>query len=101
MQEYGALVAPRRGASRAAVVAAVDAHEVLLLLLAAVGLQAVETGTAHPERSRAWGDVAGRREALLALLRRPLSDAGPGAEVRAAVRCGARTPGYAGDPGAM
>ena len=40
-------------------VAAVDAHEVLLLLLAAVGLQAVEAGTAHPERARAWSDVAG------------------------------------------
>ena len=70
------------------VVAAVDAHEVLLLLLAAVGLRAVEAGTAHPERARAWSDVQGRREALLALLRRPLSGEGPGAGVRAAgARC--------------
>jgi hypothetical protein len=93
VQDYAALVAPRRGTDREAVVAAVDAHEVLLLLLAAVGLQAVEAGAAHPERARAWRDVRGRREALLALLRRPLGGEGPGAEVRAAVRAaGAPSP---------
>ncbi len=97
VRDYAALVAPRRGTGPAMVVAAVDAHEVLLLLLAAVGLRAVEAGTAHPERARAWSDVQGRREALLALLRRPLSGEGPAAGVRAAVRAaGAPTPSGAG-----
>jgi hypothetical protein len=93
VRDYAARVAPRRGVDPEVVVAAVDAHEVLLLLLAAVGLQAVEAGTAHPERARAWGDVRGRREALLTLLRRPLGGGGPGAELRAAVRAaGAPSP---------
>ena len=93
VRDYAALVAPGRGTGPAMVVAAVDAHEVLLLLLAAVGLRAVEAGTAHPERARAWSDVQGRREALLALLRRPLSGEGPAAGVRTAVRAaGAPTP---------
>ena len=78
MRRYANAVSARRGQEVATVEAAVDAHEVLLLLAAGAGLRAVEAGTAHPERARAWADVAGRREALRRLLRRPLAGLGPG-----------------------
>jgi hypothetical protein len=91
VRAYAGAVAPRRGVDPDLVVATVDAHEVLLLLAAATGLRAVAEGVAHPERARAWGDVAGRREALLALLRRPIARGGPAAAVRAAVRAALRS----------
>jgi hypothetical protein len=90
VRAYAAAVAPRRGVDPDLVVATVDAHEVLLLLAAAAGLRAVAEGAAHPERAKAWRDVAGRREALLALLRRPVAGGGPAAAVRAAVRAALR-----------
>ncbi|HET7768184.1 MAG TPA: phosphotransferase [Chloroflexota bacterium] len=66
--------------------AGVDAHEVILLLTASEHLRQVETGDAHEERSRAWANVAERRASLLTLLRRPLAESGPAAELRAALR---------------
>ena len=63
----------------------IDAHEVVLLLTAAEHLRQVETGDAHDERSRAWGNVAERKASLFELLRRPLAGSGPAAELRAAL----------------
>ena len=64
----------------------VDAHEVILLLTAAGHLRQVETGEAHDERSLAWANVAERKASLLTLLRRPVAESGPAAELRAALR---------------
>ena len=64
----------------------VDAHEVILLLTAAEHLRQVETGDAHDERSLAWANVAERKASLLTLLRRPVAESGPAAELRAALR---------------
>jgi hypothetical protein len=64
----------------------VDAHELLLLLIAAEQLRQVEAGQAHAERRRAWQNVAERKASLLTLLRRPLADRGPAARLRAALR---------------
>ena len=64
----------------------VDAHEVILLLTAAEHLRQVETGGGHPERQRAWSNVAQRKTSLQALLRRPLAADGPAARLRAALR---------------
>lgn len=63
----------------------IDAHETLLLLTAAEHLRQVETGAAHPERARAWSNVAARKLSVLALLRRPLARSGPAAALRAAL----------------
>jgi hypothetical protein len=86
VRRYADAVGAQRGQDAAAIEAAVDAHEVLLLLAAGAGLMAVEAGTAHPERARAWADVPGRRAALRLLLRRPLARRGPAAALRAALR---------------
>jgi hypothetical protein len=86
VQRYAGLRAAREGKDGREVVATVDAHDLLLLLAAGAGVMAVARGTAHPERARAWADVASRRAALLRLLRRPLAGHGPAAALRAAIR---------------
>ncbi|HEV2123753.1 MAG TPA: hypothetical protein VGW38_13395 [Chloroflexota bacterium] len=61
---------------------AIDAHEVLLLLIAAAQLSLVQAGRAHEVRSETWNNIEQRRSSLLALLRRPLIDDGPAARLR-------------------
>lgn len=62
---------------------AIDAHEVLLLLIAAAQLCLVQTGRAHAARTATWKNVTQRRSSLLTLLARPLVDDGPAAQLRA------------------
>jgi hypothetical protein len=62
----------------------VDAHEALLLLIAAEQLRQVERGVAHAERGRRWSNVAQRKASLMRLLARPLAPSGPAARLRAA-----------------
>ncbi|HEX2032905.1 MAG TPA: hypothetical protein VHS99_01850 [Chloroflexota bacterium] len=72
VRTYAAHVSPLHGMQPPEVQQSVDAHEVLLLLTAASGLQQVAAGTAHPARAAAWANVEARRQRLLALLRRRL-----------------------------
>ncbi len=60
----------------------VDGHEVVLLLIAAEQLRQVEAGEAHADRSAAWSNIQQRKASLRRLLARPLSQAGPAAELR-------------------
>ncbi|MGI8424135.1 MAG: hypothetical protein ACR2NO_08515 [Chloroflexota bacterium] len=64
----------------------VDAHEVLLLLIAAAALRQVKAGRAHADRARAWRNVDDRKDSLLTLLRRSLCARGPAEALRAALR---------------
>jgi len=63
---------------------ALDAHEVILLLIAAEQLRQVELHVAHAERVSAWRNVAQRKASLLRLLARPLCESGPAARLRRA-----------------
>jgi len=64
----------------------VDAHDLLLIATAAVQLQLVDAGKAHPERAAAWPDVLHRRKQLRALLTRRLTQDGPAEAFRARFR---------------
>jgi hypothetical protein len=66
-----------RGGNAEVVAQGVDAHALLLVLTAATQLQLVERGEAHPERARAWGDVAARKEQLREMLGQRLTAGGP------------------------
>ncbi|HXI15672.1 MAG TPA: hypothetical protein VNM48_04815 [Chloroflexota bacterium] len=73
-------IAPQEVAHRA------DAHDLLLIATAAVQLQIVDGGRAHPERAAAWHDVLPRRKQLRSLLTRRLSQDGPAEAFRGQLR---------------
>ena len=60
----------------------VDAHEAVLLLIAAEQLRQVEAGEAHADRAAGWRNVAQRKASLRRLLARPLCSTGPAAALR-------------------
>jgi hypothetical protein len=64
----------------------IDAHEVLLLGIAAEQLRQVAVGRSSRARTAAWRNIERRRESLRRLLARPLCTEGPAAAFRAAVR---------------
>jgi hypothetical protein len=71
-----------------AVLAGLDAHEVILVLAAATQLGLVERGEAADERAQAWANLPARRDSLRELLARPLATDGPAATVRAMIQSG-------------
>ncbi|MBI3972469.1 MAG: hypothetical protein HY332_14405 [Chloroflexi bacterium] len=64
----------------------VDAHDLLLLCMAAGQLQLIATGQAVRQRARAWANVDARRERLRRLLTRRVAPDGPAAAARRALR---------------
>lgn len=82
VETYAEAVAPWHEREGTAIVEAVDAHEVLLLTMAARHLRAISEGQAHPERAASWGNVAARQAQLRRLLARPLAQTGPAAALR-------------------
>jgi hypothetical protein len=83
---YAARAAALQGATVEAVQEMVDAHDLLLLLAAGEHLRLIQAGRAEAERALAWANVPERRQALLALIQRPLVRHGPAAAVRSWVR---------------
>jgi hypothetical protein len=81
--DYSERAASLRGIATESVLHALDAHEALLLLIAASQLALVEHGEALDERASAWANVPERKEGLRTLLRRSLAAEGPAAQVRA------------------
>jgi hypothetical protein len=84
--KYARLVAPLHGTTAADVQWRVDAHDVLLLLIAAHHLRMIESGGAHPDRVATWTNVPRRRAQLSALLVRQLASDGPAEDFRARLR---------------
>ena len=86
VHEYARLTSPQRGVPPDEIVQTVDAHDALLLLTAAQQLRLVAEGTADPERTAAWSDIAARRVQLLSLLQRQLAGDGPAEALRRLTR---------------